>query len=47
MQAFVQRLKKMGYEDVSMIDTTDGIFMTKKEALWMELSGSALLIGRK
>ena len=47
MQAFVQRLKEMGYEDVSMIDTTDGIFMKKKEAVWMDLSGSALLIGRK
>ena len=47
MQAFIQNLKEMGYEDVSMIDTTDGIFMTRKEAVWMDLSGSALLIGRK
>ena len=47
MQAFIQKLKEMGYEDVSMIDTTDGIFMTRKEAVWMDLSGSALLIGRK
>ena len=47
MQAFVQKLKDMGYEDVRLIDTTDGTFMTKKEAAWMELAGSALLIGRK
>ena len=47
MQAFVQRLKDMGYEDVRLIDTTDGTFITKKEAAWMALSGSALLIGRK
>ena len=47
MQAFIQKLKEMGYEDVTMIDTTDGIFMTRKEAVWMDLSGSALLIGRK
>lgn len=47
MQAFLQRLKDMGYEDVRLIDTTDGTFITKKEAAWMALSGSALLIGRK
>ncbi len=47
MQAFAQKLKGMGYEDVRLIDTTDGIFMTKKEAAWMELAGSALLIGKK
>ncbi len=47
MPAFIQKLKSMGYEDVRMIDTTDGMFMTKKEAGWMDLSGSALLIGKK
>ncbi|MBR5366444.1 MAG: class I SAM-dependent methyltransferase [Clostridia bacterium] len=47
MQAFVRKLKDMGFEDVRLIDTTDGKFMTKREAAWMGLSGSALLIGRK
>ncbi len=47
MRAFVQKLKDMGYERVELIDTTDGLFMSKREALWMELSGSALLVGRK
>jgi ubiquinone/menaquinone biosynthesis C-methylase UbiE len=47
MQAFVRKLKNMGYEDVSLIDTTQGMFMTKAEAGWMALSGSALLVGRK
>lgn len=47
MTAFVQKLKNMGYEDVRLIDTTDGTFMTKKEAAWMGLSGSALLLGKK
>lgn len=47
MQLFVQKLKDMGYEDVSLIDTTAGKFMTKKEAMWMELSGSAILTGKK
>ena len=47
MQAFARQLKDMGYERVELIDTTDGLFMSKREALWMELSGSALLVGRK
>ena len=47
MQAFVEKLKSMGYEKVELIDTADGMFMTKKEAAWMALSGSALLVGRK
>ena len=47
MQPFVQKLRDMGYEKVELIDTTDGMFMTKKEAAWMALSGSALFVGRK
>ena len=47
MQAFVSKLRDMGYEKVELIDTTDGMFMTRGEALWMELSGSALLVGKK
>ena len=47
MRAFVQKLKAMGYEQVELIDTTDGTFITKTESIWMELAGSALLVGRK
>ena len=47
MQAFVKKLKDMGYEKVDLIDTTSGRFMTSFEAKWMALSGSALLVGRK
>jgi len=47
MQAFAKKLKDMGYADVKLIDTTDGKFMSRFEALWMELSGSTLLVGRK
>ena len=47
MQAFVRKLRHMGYETIELIDTTDGMFMTKREAGWMGLSGSALLVGRK
>ncbi|MCR5768307.1 MAG: class I SAM-dependent methyltransferase [Lachnospiraceae bacterium] len=47
MQAFAKKLKDMGYSEVKLIDTTDGKFMSRFEALWMELSGSTLLVGRK
>ena len=47
MQAFVKKLKDMGYADVLLIDTTDGTWITKWESVWMELAGSALLIGKK
>ena len=47
MQAFVNKLKNMGYSEVSLIDTTNGKFMSKWEATWMGLSGSAVLAGRK
>jgi len=46
MQAFVKKLKDMGYERAELIDTT-GKFMTKWEPVWMELAGSALLTGKK
>ncbi|MBR2742601.1 MAG: class I SAM-dependent methyltransferase [Clostridia bacterium] len=47
MSSFVCKLKRMGYEDVRLIDTTDGTFITKREAGWLALSRSALLTGRK
>ncbi len=47
MQKFIQRLKEMGYEQVELIDTTNGKLMTKHEALWMSLKGSAILFGKK
>ena len=47
MQAFVRKLRDMGYEKVELIDTTGGRFMKKSEAAWMGLSGSALLTGVK
>ena len=46
MQAFVKKLKELGYETVELIDTTEQ-FMKKWEPVWMELSGSALLVGKK
>ena len=47
MNKFMEKLKKDGYEDVQVIDTTKGLFMTHKEAIFLGLSGSTLLIGRK
>lgn len=47
MDAFVRKLKDMGYEDVRLIDTTDGTFLEKKEAAMLGLGSSKLLIGRK
>ena len=47
MNEFIEKLKKDGYEDVQVIDTTKGLFMTHKEAIFLGLSGSTLLIGRK
>ncbi len=47
MQAFMKKLRALGYEKVELIDTTNGRFMSKREASWMALSGSALLVGKK
>lgn len=47
MTAFVQKLKELGFEKVELIDTTKGMFMSPKEAKWLVLSGSALLVGKK
>ena len=47
MQAFVKKLRDMGYKKVELIDTTQGRFMNRFEAFWMGLSGSALLTGVK
>ena len=46
MQAFVQKLRDMGYERVELLDTTDGSFMTPKEAKRLMLRCSTLLVGR-
>ena len=47
MEKFVAELKAEGYEDVQLIKTTNGIFMSPGEAKLMMLSGSTLLVGRK
>lgn len=47
MDDFVRRLKKEGYKDVRLIDTTDGMFMSRREAKLLGLGGSTLLTGTK
>ncbi|MBQ7523964.1 MAG: class I SAM-dependent methyltransferase [Oscillospiraceae bacterium] len=47
MRSFIRKLRDMGYESVELIDTTGGRVITKWEAVWMGLSGSALLVGKK
>ncbi len=47
MQAFVKKLKDLGYEQVEFIPTDNGRFMSPWEAKWMALSGSAILLGKK
>ncbi len=47
MESFVRKLKDMGYEEVKLVDTTNGMFMSKWESTWMALTGSAILMGRK
>ena len=47
MDAFVQKLRAEGYEEVRLIDTADGRFMGRREAAFLGLGGSTLLVGRK
>ena len=47
MQMFVQRLKDMGYADVKLVPTDNGLFMSRCEATWLGLRGSAILMGKK
>ena len=47
MLKFADKLRAMGYEQVQLIDTTNGMFMSREEANRLFLSGSTLLVGRK
>ena len=44
---FVEDLKKQGYEKAELIDTTNGMFMSQKEAKRLMLEGSTILYGIK
>ena len=47
MDAFVQKLRDMGYEDVRLIDTAQEAFGSRRRAAMMMLGDSRMLVGRK
>lgn len=47
MDKFLHMLRKKGFQEVRLLSTANGIFMTRKEGKRLFLSGSTLLVGRK
>ncbi len=47
MDAFVEKLKKQGFKKVELVDTTNGMFMSRKEAKRLMLQGSTIVYGIK
>ena len=47
MDAFAQKLREMGYQDVRLIDTAEEAFGSHRRAAMMMLGSSRLLVGRK
>ena len=47
MEAFAQKLRDMGYEDVHLIDTAEEAFGSHRRAAMMLLGESRMLVGRK
>ena len=47
MENFVEELRAEGYEEVCLIPTANGRFMSKREGRCYFLAGSTLLVGKK
>lgn len=47
IRKFMQTLREMGFQDVKLIDTTQGKFMTPWETKCLGLGGSSILYGKK
>ena len=47
MEKFAEELRAEGYEEVRLIPTANGMFMSKREGLCYFLAGSTLLVGKK
>ena len=47
MEAFAQKLRDMGYEEVRLIDTAKEVFGSHRRAAMMMLGESRMLVGRK
>ena len=46
--ALISRLRSMGYEDVRILNTSNGFFFSRRDSIiTLRLNGSKLLIGRK
>ncbi len=44
---FIATLKKMGIEEVHLVETSKGMFMTEIESFFLSLNGSYILYGKK
>ncbi len=47
LEDFAQRLRDMGYREVRIVDTANGKFITRREAILLFLTHSTLLTGTK
>ena len=47
MEAFAQKLRNMGLQDVRLIDTAQEVFGSHRRAALMMLGESRMLVGRK
>lgn len=47
MEAFAAQLRALGYEEVQLIETTNGLFTSHGKAMLMRMNGAKLLIGKK
>lgn len=47
MEAFAAQLRALGYEEVQLIETTNGLFTSRGKAMLMRMNGAKLLIGKK
>lgn len=47
MEAFAQKLRDMGYQEVRLIDTAQEVFGSRRRAALMMLGESRMLVGRK
>lgn len=47
MDAFAAQLRALGYEEVQLIETTNGFFTSRGKAMLMRMNGAKLLMGKK
>lgn len=47
MDAFAAQLRALGYEEVQLLETTNGLFTSRGKAMLMRMNGAKLLIGKK